>query len=59
MTIKQYLNRTNKDFVKYGFLSRWHGLIGCMFRSRKHMDKSVWYLDRRWEMMMTVMKSSD
>lgn len=59
MTNKQYLNRTNKDFVKYGFLFWMHGLIGHMFRSRKHLDKSVWYLDRRWEMMTTVMKSSD
>ena len=35
MTIKQYLNKTNKNFFKYGVLAKYWGFIGKIFRSKK------------------------
>ena len=56
MTIGQYLNRTNKDFRMYGIQAKWFGLIGKLFKSKKYMDKSVYYLDKRWNIMTTLLE---
>lgn len=55
MTIKQYLNKTNKNFFKYGVLAKYWGFIGKIFRSKKYLDKSVYYLDKRWDIMMDLL----
>ena len=55
MTIGQYLNRTNKDFVKWGLLAKYYGIIGKIFRSKKYFDKSVEYLDKRWDVIMKLL----
>ena len=55
MTVGQYLNKTNKDFVKYGRLAKWYGFIGKLFGSRTYMDKAVYYLDKRWAIMMALL----
>ena len=52
MTIGQYLNKTNKNYRKYGFYSKWWGLLYRLFRKQEYLDKSVYYLDRRWIMAM-------
>lgn len=55
MTLGEYLNKNNKEFVKYGYLARWFEFIGKiyykLFGSFKYMDKSVYYLDKRWEII--------
>ena len=56
MTIEKYLNKNNKDFFKYGILAKCFGIIGKIFRSKKYMDKSVGYYDKRWDIMMTLLK---
>jgi hypothetical protein len=55
ITIGEYLRKTDKHFVKYGFLAHFWGLLGKVFRSRKCLDKSVHYMDLRWDMMMAVL----
>lgn len=55
MTIGQYLNKTEKNYWKYGFLAKYYGILGKIFRSKKYLDKSVYYLDRRWIMAMALL----
>lgn len=55
MTIGEYLSKTNKDFKRYKFLANLYGTIGTIFKSKKCLDKSVYYLDKRWNMMMTLL----
>ena len=55
MTVEQYLNRTNKEFVGYGIKAKWFGLIGKLFKSKKYLNKSVYYLDKRWKIMTTLL----
>lgn len=54
-TIEQYLNKTNKNFLKYGILAKYYGFIGKLFRSVKYLNKSVEYLDKRWDIMMALL----
>ena len=54
-TIKQYLNKNDKNYFKYGVLTKYYGLIGKIFRSTKYLDKSVYYLDKRWDIMMNLL----
>lgn len=56
MTLGQYCNRYEKGFFKYGILAEYYGLIGHIFKSKPYLDKSVEYLNKRWNIMMRVMK---
>lgn len=55
MTIGDYCNVTQKDFAKCGRRAKLYGLLGRIFRSKKFMDKAVYYLDKRWDMMIAVL----
>lgn len=43
-------------FIKWGIAAKYYGIIGKTLRLRKHLDKSVEYLDKRWEMMITNLR---
>ena len=55
MTIGQYLNKTNKNYRMYGIYSKWWGFWGHLLRNKKYLDKSVYYLDKRWIMAMNAL----
>lgn len=54
MTIGQYLNKTNKDYRKYKIYAMWWSFWGHLLRNKKYLDKSVYYLDKRWIMAMAA-----
>jgi hypothetical protein len=56
MTIGEYLNRTNKDFVRYGRRAKWFAFLGKLTRSKKYIDKAVYYWDKRWKIMMDLLE---
>lgn len=54
MTIGQYCNRNVKGFFIWGVLAKFYGIIAKIFKSRKYQNKSVTYLDKRWDVMTAI-----
>lgn len=44
------------EFIKWGIAVKYFGLIGKIFKSEKHLDKSVYYMDKRWCMAMNKLR---
>ena len=54
MTIGQYCNRNVKGFFMWGVLSKCYWIIYKITRQWKYADKSIDYLDKRWDAMIAV-----
>lgn len=56
MTVKEMMtNEQRKEFIRWGITAKYYGVIGKLFRSMLYLDKSVYYLDKRWELMCDVL----
>lgn len=49
-------NDQRKQFIKWGIKSKCYILIGRIFKSTKYINMSVYYLDKRWELMDDVLR---
>lgn len=56
MTIGKYLNKNHPNFRKWGMLAKYYGLLYKITGQMKWADKSVEYLDKRWDAMMEITK---
>jgi hypothetical protein len=54
MTIGRYLNKYHPDFRRWGILATYYGILYRITRCAKWGDKSVEYLDKRWDAMMEI-----
>ena len=40
------------QFRLWGIAVKYYGFIGKIFKAKKYLDKSVYYMDKRWDMVM-------
>lgn len=57
LTVRQYCAMKDIRFVTWGFLAEWYRILGITFRNSKWLNKSVDYLDKRWDMMVRVLEN--
>lgn len=39
------------QFRLWGIAVKYYGFIGKVFKVKKYLDKSVYYMDKRWDMV--------
>lgn len=40
------------QFKSWGIAARFYGFIGKTFKAKKYLDRSVSFMDKRWDMVM-------
>lgn len=59
MTIGKYLNKNHPDFRRWGILAKFYWILFRITGQWKWADKNVEYLDKRWAVMMDLMKNEE